>query len=159
MPTTPTGPYALAMSYLEDLIVESATFRNSIATGTSKTDARARVYWPGTPEPAPTIWPFAVIRNAEGQSLSFNHSGAGGGYPNYPLTIMLENAASASDTPKERLVKFLNWVGAIVKEMNAVARTPGFLEVTEFVLASWSIAGNEENKVYDQAVLELKVFG
>ncbi len=159
MPTTATGPYALTLQNLENLLVASSTFRESILAGTTVEQARARVYWPGQPDPDPVVRPFAVIRNQPGQSLTFAHSGGGGGYPNYPLYILLERAAVATDEPKERLVKLLNWVGAIVRDMNDVARTPGYLEVTEFVLAGWMIAGKEENSVYDQAEIELKVFG
>lgn len=159
MPTTPTGQFSKTLYNLESLLVASTSFRNEIANGTTEAAARDRVYWPGSTLPDTVLRPLALIRLSEGQSLTFNHSGAGGGYPSFPLFILLERAAVAGDSAKERQLKFLNWVGAVVSEMNTVARTAGYLEVSEFVLAGWMIAGKEENAVYDQAEIELKVFG
>lgn len=158
MPTAATGQFSKAHYNLESLVVASASFRNEIATGTTVADARNRVYWPGAALPANTF-PRALIRLREGMSLAFQHSGAGGGYPNFPLLILLERKAVATDDHKERILKFLNWVGAVVAEMNQVARTPGYLEVTEIALASIMQSDPNEEECYDQAALELKVFG
>lgn len=159
MPTTATGPYAATLYNLESLLAASATFKTDIGVGTTEAQARARIYWPGQPEPATIVRPFAVIRLRDGMALTFNHSGAGGGYPTFPLFILLERAYDPADNVKERMIKFLNWVGAIVTDMNAVARTAGYLEVTEFSLSNWQLSDTQEDGLYLQATIELKVFG
>lgn len=158
MSTAATGQFGKAHYNLESLVVAASAFREEIAPGTTEAAARDRVYWPGSPLPANT-YPRALIRLREGMSLAYQHSGAGGGYPNFPLLILLERAAVKEDAPKERIIKFLNWVDAVIKGMNQVARTPGYLEVTEIAMANMMMSDPNEDECYDQATIELKVLG
>lgn len=163
MATAPTGEFSLLLANLTTLIAKSASFRTGcgITTGTEaakQAAAEARVYWPGHALPDPAVRPFAWIRLGDGGEFVGDDTGGAGFYPRMRLRVLFEKDASTDDEAKERHVKFWNWVGAVVAEMQALAKTAGYLEVTGMTLTDAVMSDPREKEAFDQAEFELRIF-
>lgn len=162
MTTAATGNFALTLENLEILIAASATFQTACGitegdTAAKLAAARTRVYWPGQNLDA-TQRPFAWIKLNEGWEATNEDTGGAGFVPKMPLQILFEREADKNDDPKERMVKFLNFLGAVIQEMQALAKTDGYLYVTSFVVTGYYQSDPDENECYDQAQVEVRVF-
>lgn len=155
--TTPTGNFAATLYNLETLICSSATFRTAV--GASTVDgARARVYWLADLPGDDAARPFAWIQLGQGWEAKTDASGPAGFWHTMQLRVMFEREDDQADTKKERQIKFWNFVGAVIGEMEAVAKGSGQLWVTAFTLADHSISAEQEKDLYQQAVFDVKVF-
>lgn len=162
MTTTATGNFALTLENLEILIASSASFQAACGitegdAATKQTAARERVYWPGQNLDAAKR-PFAWIKLNEGWEATNEDTGGAGFVPKMPLQILFERDADKKDAPKERMVKFLNFLGAVIDEMQVLAKTDGYLYVTSFVVTGYYQSDPSEKECYDQAQVEVRVF-
>lgn len=172
MSTTPTGNFALTLRNLETLLCSSTTWQT--ACGVATVDAaRDYVFWTGA-QPVTSGGiprrPLAWLRLKEGASSQMQSSGGGAEWHQIPLEMLIELADTAPDSgtdehdpayAKERQIVFLNKLGAIVAEMEALAKTAGYLWVTGFVLSRHSLSDPQESAtmgIYQQALLDVQVF-
>ena len=130
---TPDGVLSRPLHYLRETIAASETFRNWVGatTGTEEENlaaARLRV---------------AIIRDSSGQlpivtighGDQFGKQQIAGGLHNHlrlagSLSMTIDAAVAAGDTDEIAAYKFENKVGAILDEMEAVAGTGGYLDIS-----------------------------
>ena len=158
---TPSSDLALLVSNLETLLASSATFQTAcgITTGDAAAKllaARAFVHWLG--ETVPAVRPFAWIKLKLPAGYTGEASGGGGFMPNFVLQILLELDATAGDSNKDRQVRWLNFVGAIITDMCTLAKTAGMLWMTRLTLEESMMQDPKEATAYNQAMLEVKVW-
>lgn len=156
MSTTPTGNFALTLFNLATLVCSSATFRATVGAA-DVAAARAFVYSLGAVAPADTIAAYASLRIAEGWQSSMDQSGGGAHWHRMPLRLFFQRADAADDDAAERQVKFWNWIGAVVAEMEALAKTEGYLYVTELRLSGYKISDPAEESPYQQCTFDVQV--
>lgn len=159
MPTTATWNFALTVYNLETLICNSAAFRTEVSAATVDA-ARASVHWMGsTTAPEPGESAFAWIRLKEGWTSSMDASGGGAHWHEMPLELLFERPDDVADDAKERQIKFWNWIGTVVSQMEALAKTSGYLWVTKMTLSRHvQHEPDAEGKPYQQAVFDVQVF-
>jgi hypothetical protein len=162
MPTTPTGNFALVIKNLETLICSSTTFQTGVGVATVDA-ARDKVYWLGDDNAVPDegASTFAWIRLREGWTAQMDASGGGAHWHQMPLEVMFERPDADADATdaKERQIKFWNWIGAVIAEMEALAKTGGYLWVTRLNLSRHTVGEPQPGKPsYQQAVFEVQVF-
>lgn len=156
MPTTPTGNFALTLDNLKTLVASSSTFQATVGAATA-TAARDHVYDLGAPAPADTTAAYAAIRLVEGWQSSMDQSGGGSSWHSMPLRLFFQRADDDEDNATERAVKFWNWVGAVIAEMEALAKTAGYLYVTGLRLSGHKISDPAESAVYQQCTFDVQV--
>lgn len=157
MPTTPTGNFALTLYNLATLVASSATFRATVAAA-DVAAARAYVYWLGDTAPADTTPAYAAIRLQEGWQASMEQSGGGAHWHTMPLRLFFQRRDDANDDATERQIKFWNWIGAVVAEMEALSKTAGYLYVTSFRLSGHKLSDpTEQGAVYQQCTFDVQV--
>jgi len=156
--TTPTGNFALTLYNLETLIAESSTFRTSVGASSTE-EARARIHWPGYdfPNPSAIQRPFAWIRLDTGHEAVSEHTGGGGFSHHMPLEILFEASYDVTDTAKEAEIKFWNWVGGILSDMETLANDDTHLMVHTFVLREIARSDPKEDDRYFQAIVAVEV--
>lgn len=159
MPTTATGNFALPVYNLEMLICNSAAFRTEVGAADAEA-ARASVLWLGDSEPPDEgSETFAWIRLKEGWASQMDASGGGAHWHRMPLEIMFERPDAAGDDAKERQIKFWNWIGTVISEMEALAKTAGYLWVTGLTLQRYVVGEPQPGKSpFQQAVFDVQVF-
>lgn len=156
MSTTPTGNIALTLANLETLLASSATFRTSVAAA-DVAAAKAFIFWLAD-APASSIRTFGWIKTKDGWRAE-SQSGSNNFWKTMPLQILLQRADAEADGPKERQVKFLNWLGAVVDEMLALAGTSSYLHVTSLTIANTMMSDdNDEQAPYQQALVDVQIF-
>jgi hypothetical protein len=129
----PTGIFSLPLHYLMETLVNCAAFRAWVGAETVEA-ARAFIYPVSTPVPIPDppfAWcnwadDFSLDRIESGTSSSFNQSG--------DLLLMfrgrVEKDPDGKDYPDyEVSIRFLNPIGAIVKELTELSGAPGYLNI------------------------------
>jgi hypothetical protein len=158
---TPTSDLALLVANLETLIASSVTFQAAcLISGddpaANVTAARAFIAWLG--EAAPVKRPFAWIKLKLPATFTGEHSGGGGFWPDFELLVLLELDAVAADTLKDRQIRWLNFIGGVIKDLGLLAKTAGMLWATRFTLAESMMQDPKEAASYNQATLEVKVW-
>lgn len=155
MPTTATGPFAGPLWNLQELICASAAFRTQVAAADA-TAARAYVYWlDGSPADNVTSW--AWIKLKEGWQGEFK--GEGAFWNTMPLQVLFQRPDVKEDDVKERQIKFWNWIGSVVAQMQALAGTGTYLNVTRFNLSDHTMADPQDNQgLFQQAFFDVQVF-
>lgn len=154
--TTATGNLSATLYNLETLLASSATFR----TGAGAADvaaARSFIHWLADAPPAnQSVW--AWIKTKEGWKADSQGSG-NSFWVTMPLQILVQRADDDEDTAKERQIKFLNWLGAVVSEMLALAGTGGYLHVTSLTISNTMLSDDHDpDGPYQQAMLDVQIF-
>jgi len=173
MPTTATGNFALVVQNLETLLVNSTTWQ-TLCGAASADAARANVYWlgaaPTRADDDPPTRPMAWIKMGDGWTAEMEHSGGGANYHRFGLELLIElddtepgagTGLDDKDFAKERIVIFLNQLGLIIAEMEALAKTDGYLHVSQIRMTSHSISDYQEKEtegLYQQAVFQIQVW-
>lgn len=159
MPTTATGNFAAVVYNLETLICNSAAFRTEVGAA-DVAEARDSVYWLGESAPPDEgTETMAWIRLKENWQASMDASGGGAHWHQMPLEIMFERPDVEADDAKERQIKFWNWIGSVISQMEAVAKTGGYLWVSRLTLARHSVGEPQQGKSpFQQAVFDVQVF-
>lgn len=167
MSTTPTGNYALTLYNLETLLCSSATWQTLCGVATAEA-ARDFVVWTGAEPPAARPW--AWLRLKEGAASRMESSGGGADWHSMPLEMLIEidDAAPGAGVDerqaaysKERQIVFLNRIGAIVSEMEALSKTGGYLWVTSMTMTSHLLSDPQESATmgrFQQARFDVQVF-
>ena len=158
---SPTSDLALLVANLETLIASSATFQAAVgATGDTAPDkvaaAKAFVYWIGQAKPEKR--PFAWIKLKTPVEYSGEHSGGGGFMPSFTLGVYFEMDATAGDGPKDRQIRWLNFLGAVVTDMLLLAKTAGMLFVTHVTVDESTMQDPKEQTIYNEGLLTVKVW-
>ena len=160
MPTTATGNFAATLYNLETLVCSSATFRTAVSAA-DVAAARSYVFWlASVPPDANTTKPWAWIKLKEGWEASAESSGGGGFWHRMPLSLFIQRPDLTADLTdvKERQIKFWNFIGAVVSEMEALAKTSSYLWVTSISLSDHMLSDPKEAYAYQQAIFDVKVF-
>ena len=155
MPTTATGPFAGPLYNLQELICASAAFRTQVGAA-SAAAARAYVYWlDGNPAANVTSWAWIKLR--EGWQGEFK--GEGAFWNVMPLQIVFQRPDVKTDDEKERQIKFWNWIGTVIAEMQALAGTGTYLNVSSFTLNDHTLADPRDDAgLFQQALFDVRVF-
>lgn len=143
MPVTPTGMISLPLDHMRKTIADSAAFRTWVGAA-DQAAALAKVYPVLTTATTP---PFAVVDWAE----NFRRLKVAGGTRNFfrqegDLTVLFRGAVNAAHDDADAAYTFLNTVGAILAEMEALAGTAGYLDITGITLVDGPSRPLEDEK-------------
>lgn len=169
MSTTPDGQYAKVLVNLQTLVASSATFQASVGAINAEAAVNA-IYWMGMEPPDNMPTPWAWIRLRPGIVGDAPSSGGDGFWHRFPLSIMVyrpdaagtaiaktDELAARNAKHKERIVAFLSWLGACVREWEALAKTNGHLSVTQFSLELHQLSNETETTRYQMATIGVQV--
>lgn len=131
MPVVPTEMISLPLHYLRLMVADSATFRTWVGAA-DQAEALARLYL--NKETAP-IKPFGVTA----WDSNWGREATSGGARNYfeqagDLMLMFEDDVAAGLSEADAYYTFTNTVGAILAEMEALAGTAGYLNITSITV-------------------------
>lgn len=169
MSTTPDGEYAKSIANLQSLVAASATFQTAVGAADA-TAAISSIYWNGMEPPDGMTTPWAWIQLRPGANGDAPASGGNGFWHTFPMAIILyrpDDSATdlaATDTPaqrnakhKERIVAFLTFVGKCVRDWEALAKTAGYLQVTQLSLERFELSSESEPTRYQMATIGVQV--
>lgn len=127
MPVTPTGHLSLPLDYLRKTVAASASFQSWTGTADA-TAALARVHLvnaaPAATRPLAAIdWArnHSSTREADGTHAWFTRQGT--------LSLLLRDTIATSTSDEDAALDFLNKVGALWADMEALAGTSGYLDI------------------------------
>lgn len=136
MTVTPTSTLALAVDDIVDLVAQSATFQQRVATyhGVAASDANARLHIFGFDQWEPgndslCVRPFAVVGVTEHVMSNLCQGAATNYHPRGGLVLILVDDArftdwqgdSAVDNQIDSYMDALNWMSGVVQDFNNVA--------------------------------------
>lgn len=169
-----SGNFALALKNLETLIAGSAVFQ--AMTETADADAaRQYIYWPGS-DPAvaeerevkrfiftstqtfcrrPDV--YAQIEMGDGWTAEGEDTGGAGFYHRIPLRMILSLNQDKDQSAEARQVEFLNFAGGVIADMEALAKTEGYLMVTSISMDELTMNDPYEHETYCEAAFTLGV--
>lgn len=160
MPTTATGNFAATLYNLETLVCGSSTFQTAVGAADAAA-ARAFVYWlASSPPSADTTKPWVWLKLKESWEARAESSGGGGFWHRMPLMLFVQRPDATGDLSdvKERQIKFWNFVGSFIADMEALAKTSGYLWVTGFTLVDHVLSDPKESYAYQQAMFDVQVY-
>lgn len=135
MALAPSGPLSLPLKNLQTLVSNSSTFQTWVGAADAAT-AAARIYLVGEDKSA-TTRPFAVVHHLD--PAEFNREAQAGGavqcfVESGAVGLIFEDdvgAAYAADHADAEM-EFTNIVGAVISEMEDLAGSGAYLNVTRF---------------------------
>ena len=143
MPVSPAGLFSLPLYYLNQMVINSASFRTWTGTATP-TLAQAYVHY-FSAEASAIVRPMAVIGWEPGFSLDSDV----GGSRNYfncsgDLYIIFEATISSSLNEADAAFTFTNNVGAVLKDMTTLSGTAGYLDIGNIKLVEGPYRPHED---------------
>ena len=173
MTTTPTGNISLTLANLETMIASSETFRTACEAA-DVDSAKKFIYWPETdPESeadraektfvlVEDRWSFpdcyAIIRLGDGFTERSEDSGGDGFMPEIPLEFLLVKNTNPDVSARERQIVFENFAHAVIADIKALAKTEGYLWITQIAVKSIVMSDPEEADSYAEAAVEVRVW-
>lgn len=171
MPVTATGDISKTLENLEILVAASSTFQTAVGADDA-TAARAFVFWPGMDprilpgEDAATYpWEFdtfpdvyAWVQISDGAEWLGQDAGPDNFYPSLPLRLVLVQATDATEGVRDQVVRFGNFVGSVVADMQALAKSGSYLQVTRFGLEMLQRSDPSEDDRYMEARITVQVW-
>jgi len=129
--TTPAGMISLPLKYLRDTVAASSTFQGWVGVANAE-EAAERVHYvavEGAQMPFALVdWEANFARRAEGGGTRYWFAGEG------DLVLVFRAAVSSDDDAGEAAVKFLNKCGGVIADMEAIAGTAGYLDISAIEL-------------------------
>ena len=167
MSTTPDGQLAKALVNLESLIAASATFQATVGAANAAA-ATGAIFWMGEEPEVDTA--HAWIRLLPGTTAEAPWSGGGAYWHKFPFEFVLfrpdaEDTAIAKDDDvaarnakhRERIIAFLTFIGKVLREMQALAKTGQYLQVDSFTVTGHMLNDPKEDLRYQMATIGVNV--
>jgi len=129
--STPSGHLSLPLKYLRDTVAASSTFQGGVGAANAE-EAAEKVYYVAVSGPeadfAVVDWEANYARRAEAGGSRNWFEGEG------DLVLVLRAAVSSEDDAGTAAIKFQNWVGGVLADMEELAGTAGYLDIRAFEL-------------------------
>jgi len=155
---TPTGEMGKAMVNLKNLLAESGTFQTAIgATGSPAekiTAAKLRIHLTAYDRPTETDFtrPFALIcktGNDTNEKIATNASLVSG---DMELRFDKNISEGYKDDPGNAELEFLNFIDAVIAEMETLSNQPGYLAITAINIIEGPTQIENEAGIYIQSI-------